>query len=733
MNLLAPGALAQPLARRDLVIVPIENQGRQDWTVKDPIALRYYQLRDEERFLLGLLDGRLSLDEIVARFEQRFAPRRLRRTELAGFLSLLYREGLVAASAFGQGEQLLARFAAQQRRSWLMALGNLLAIRLPGINPDRFLTAAAPWLTWLFSPACLVLVLVLLTTAVSVALVNFGPLVERLPRLTEFFGPHNLIWLAASLAAVKTLHELGHAVTCKQFGGACNRLGIMLLVFTPALYCDVSDAWMFRERWKRIAVSAAGVAVELILAALAVLVWSMTQPGWMNALALNVMVVCSVNTLLINGNPLLRYDGYYVLADWLGTPNLQQQASAAVRRSLAWLLAGVTADQPRFLAEPGRAVLWSYAIMSLIYRGVVVVGILWVVDATLRPLGLGAISLLIALIVIASIVAGPLSRVASFLNDPTLRRQFNGRWFLASVTIFAGAIAAIAMVPMPVRVTAPVVLRPRNGRPIYVTTAGVLASAKPAGERVAAGELVAQLTNRRLELQVAELASRTAQQRLLAEHLSLRQHRDPELGDQLPAAETRLKDLEMQVSELHREIARLQLVAPITGTILPPPCTAKAAGDDLSSFVGTPQAPHNLGCYLESGALLCTIGDPQQSEAVAIVDQTEVQALHEGQLVRLMLRQIPRQILRGRVIEISRVQSDHIPPEIVSERMIPVHTGPEGRVRPLHTYYQAVITLEPHDKILLSGAVGWARIEVAPQPLWLRSYRSVRNTLRTPW
>src|SRR5262245_33637445 len=168
-------AISLPLARRDLQIVPIENRGRQDWTVKDPVALRYYQLRDEERFILNLLDGRLSLDEIIARFERRFAPRRLRRSELAGFLSLLHREGLVTAAALGQGEHLLARAAAQHRRLWLMALTNVLAIRLPGINPDRWLSAAAPYVVWAYSPACLFFVSTLIAVAIAVVTINFGP------------------------------------------------------------------------------------------------------------------------------------------------------------------------------------------------------------------------------------------------------------------------------------------------------------------------------------------------------------------------------------------------------------------------------------------------------------------------------------------------------------------------------------------------------------------------------
>jgi putative peptide zinc metalloprotease protein len=735
MSTLALGdASVLPLARPDLVIVPVEYRGEPYWTVKDPVALRYYQLRDEERFILGLLDGRLSLDEIVERFEEQFAPRRLRRSELAGFLAMLHREGLVAGIAPGQGEQLLARAAARRWQTWLAALGNVLAIRLPGINPDRFLSAVTPRLSWIYSPAFLFACLLLMAAAATVTLVHFGSLVERLPRLSEFFGPGNLVALAVSLAIVKTLHELGHAVTCKHFGGECNRLGIMLLVFTPALYCDVSDAWMFRDRWRRIAVSAAGVAVELVLAALATLVWSLTQPGWINSLSLNVMFVCSVSTLLINGNPLLRYDGYYVLADWLGTPNLQQQASAALRRGAAWLLAGVELDAPRFLAEPGPILLWSYAIASAIYRCLVIVGILWVLDAALRPRGLSVITMLIALIVLASIVADPVAKTAGFLRSPARRKQVRGRWLLVSTLLLVAMLALVALIPLPMRVSAPAITRPDGGSQVYVTTAGVLTFAAAAGERVEVGQRIAELVNRRLELEVAELASREAQQRLQVAHLALRQHRDEALADQLPAAEKRLADLSQQLLEKRREQTRLTLVAPKGGTVLPPPArTPESADGNLVSFQGTPQQPENLGCFLEAGTLLATIGDPQKLEALALVAETDVENLREGQRVRLALHQLPGQVWFGRVREISRLRSEELPPQIVAERLVPLETGPDGRARPAHTYYQATVTLEPRDDPPLVGAIGWASIEVDPQPLWRRLYRAVRGTLRTPW
>jgi putative peptide zinc metalloprotease protein len=342
--------------------------------------------------------------------------------------------------------------------------------------------------------------------------------------------------------------------------------------------------------------------------------------------------------------------------------------------------------------------------------------------------------MLIATIVLVSVAAGPVSSAARFLNNPSGRRQINGRWVLISTLLLAGIFAAVALIPLPVRVAAPAVTRPRDGRQVYVPTAGVLIYAKAAGEFVAAGETLARLTNRHLELEVAELASLAEQQRLQVAHLALRQHRDPPLGDQLPAAEKRLADLNEQVAQKRRELARLVLVAPVAGTVLPPPPRfADAADEHLVSFAGTPQQAQNLGCYLETGTLLCTIGDPQQIEVLAIVDESAVQGLREGQVVRLALAQIPGQILYGRVQEVSRIQSDDLPPQIVAERMIPLHTRSDGRVQPLHTYYQAVVALDPHDQTPLLGAIGWAKIEVDPQPLWLRAYRGLRGTLRTPW
>ncbi|HEX5105719.1 MAG TPA: HlyD family efflux transporter periplasmic adaptor subunit, partial [Pirellulaceae bacterium] len=673
-----------PAARRDLLACAVEFRGQRYWTIKDPVSLRYYQLRDEEHFVLGLLDGRHSLAEIVERFERRFAPRRLRSGDLAGFLLMLHREGLVVASAWGQGEHLIERRQQKRREKILAQWMNVLAIRLPGVNPNRLLDFLVPRFAWLFSLWTLLIVTTLIGTALLVAAVNFGTLIARLPTFHEFFGPGNILWLAAALALVKVLHELGHAVACKSFGGECNRLGVMLLVFVPALYCDVSDAWMFARPLRRIAVSAAGMAVELVLAAVAAVLWAVTEPGWFNALCLNILFVCSVGTLFINGNPLLRYDGYYILADLLGTPNLSQQASAALRRWSARLFAGVDFDQPKLLAEPGWVLLLGYGLASTIYRGLVILAVLWLIQAALAPLGLAVVAQLVTLLVLGALASGPARAVVRFLRDPGKRSRIQPGRALASMMVLAGVSAAVLTIPLPSRVTAPVVLRPEGARQVYVTTAGMLESSVAGGDVVSEGQTLARLHNRTLEVEAVELQSRLKQQRLHVQQLEIRRHDVPALGDQLPAAQEALQDLQEQFELKRRDLDRLVLTAPIAGVVIPPPAVAGPSDqDELPGLTGTPLDAENQGCRLEAGSSFCQIGDPERLQAVIIVNEADVQRLRPGQLVRLNLQQTPGEIRTGRVREVARVNAGDVPPELITANLLPIRRGASGQPGPI--------------------------------------------------
>ena len=175
--------------------------------------------------------------------------------------------------------------------------------------------------------------------AAALVFTHFDAFQARLPTFQQFFAGHNWLLLAAALAGAKVLHEFGHGLACKRFGGECHEMGVMLLVFTPCLYCNVTDSWMLPSKWRRAAIAAAGMYVELALAAGATFLWWFSNPGIVNSLSLNTMFICSVSTLAFNANPLLRYDGYYILSDLLEIHNLRQKADAVIRRAVTrWTL-----------------------------------------------------------------------------------------------------------------------------------------------------------------------------------------------------------------------------------------------------------------------------------------------------------------------------------------------------------------------------------------------------------
>ena len=304
---------ARPLLlerRQDLDAEWLIVRGQRWWRLKDPIRMKFWQFGEEEYFLWSQLEAGVSLEELQQRFRGDSRRRRIELPQLHQFLGTLHREGLVFSTAARQADILLDRDDRQRSQRKLQWLTNLLAIRFRGLDPTRLLEWLHPRVAWLFTPWSLLAFGLLVLSAVLLAGCELETILARLPGASEFLTPTNLVWLAATLGAMKACHEMGHAgSTCRQFGGRCHELGVMLLVFTPCLYCNVSDAWLLPNRWRRMAISAAGMCVEIVLAATATWLWWFSEPGLFSTLCLNVMVIGSVNTLLFNGNPLLRFDG----------------------------------------------------------------------------------------------------------------------------------------------------------------------------------------------------------------------------------------------------------------------------------------------------------------------------------------------------------------------------------------------------------------------------------------
>ena len=304
------------------------------------------------------------------------------------------------------------------------------------------------------------------------------------------------------------MHEFGHGLCCKHFRGECHEMGVMILVLTPCLYCNVSDSWMLPSKWQRAAIGAGGMYVELVLASLATFVWWFSEPGVLYYLCLNVMFVCSVSTLVFNANPLLRYDGYYILADLTEIPNLRQKATSILSRKLGdWCLGLEQPDDP-FLPQRNQLFFALYSVAAAIYRWVVVFSILWFLYKVFQPYHLERIGQMIALASLWGLVVMPLYQVGKFFYVPGRLDKVKKPRMYASVGILAAVVAAVLFLPLPHSVMATLEVQPRDAAQVWVDVPGggqlVAVYVKP-GQQVHKNQPLALLKNLDLALEIEKL------------------------------------------------------------------------------------------------------------------------------------------------------------------------------------------------------------------------------------
>ncbi len=719
--------------RPDLAVQRQTFQGRNYWVIKDPVALKYYRFEEEEYALLEMLDGEISLDEIQSRFDERFAPQRITLQELHQFVGMLYRSSLVVSDARGQGQQLRQRRQQNARRQLWSSLGNVLAFRFKGFDPDRLLAWLDSLIGWLFSKPAIVACLTLAVLALLLVTVEFDVFVAKLPAFHEFFAAKNWIWLALTLAVTKVLHELGHGLACKHVGGECHEMGVMLLVLTPCLYCNVSDSWMLPSKWRRAAIGAAGMYVEIMLASLCTFLWWFSQPGLLNYLCLNVMFVCSVSTIIFNANPLLRYDGYYILSDLIEIPNLRQKATAILQRKLsAWLL-GLRESRDPFLPQRRQMLFALYSLAAAAYRWVVALSILWFLYRVFEPYGLQIIGQTIALASLYGLAIHPLWRLGKFFYQPGRIRAVKKPRMLASAAAIVAVLLGILLIPLPHHVTCSLHVQPRGADAVYVDVAGIVEQihARP-GQSVKKDQPLLTLSNIDVELAIEGIRGERAQLVSRLESLRQRAFEDENAGLEIAQVEESLAALDQLIEKRRRDLSRLTIVAPAAGVVVPPPLVRPAGYDSgrLPTWSGTPLEAKNHGAFLSDGVLVCQVGDPRRLEAVLAIDQTDIEFVREGQTVEVFLEQLPGRTFTSTIRQISQVDMKTTPRNLSSKGGGDLATTADatGRERPLSTTYQANAPLDDPAGQLVLASTGRAKIRIGYQTVATRVWRYVCHT-----
>ncbi|MBI3408450.1 MAG: efflux RND transporter periplasmic adaptor subunit [Planctomycetes bacterium] len=622
--------------RVDLGITPQRYEGRTYFVIKDPVSLRYYRFKEQEHFLLHMMDGKHTLDDTQKQFEQRFRPERLTLEDLEHFGQQLLTAGLVQNESPQAGQQLYDRRAKRKRTELLQTFTNILYIKIPIFDPEKILSKMLPYLRWMFTTWFLVLSVGIMLGAVLLVLTHFETFLSRLPSYQEFFSFKTVVYLWAALGVVKVIHEFGHGLSCKAFGGEVHEMGFLLLCLSPAMYCNVSDAWTLPSKWKRIIISGAGIYVELMIAAIATFIWwnSPNQP-FLNNLCLSLMIVCSVSTVVFNGNPLMRYDGYYVLADWLEIPNLRDKANRYLQRIVMEHCLGIEVQPEPYMDLTRRILFVSYAAVSWVYRWVVTFVILKFMATFLKPYKLEILSTMLAFAALGSMVGWPLFR----LIKNTRKRGRLPDMKSTRVTVSAACVAVLLLVffflPLPVtriRQSGLVQVQPRVLAQVHIQVPGTLERLRvKEGEKVNKGKILAEFSNQELTLRMAEASTNVEIKRKVVElyNARLTQTRDQRersgLDKTLVTAKSELASAETALAQLQDEEKYLVLKAPIDGVVIGLP-QIDEVGKRFDKEQSTP---------------FCSIGDSKFLRVLVPVPPADFQLLVEN-----MKKQAPAVTIR---------------------------------------------------------------------------------------
>jgi putative peptide zinc metalloprotease protein len=720
--------------RPDLQIEQHTHQGKLFWVIKEPLGLRYFRFLEEDFRLLTWLDGTCSLDDLKARFDEEFVPQTITVPDLWQFVSMLHDNNMLVSNATGQGVQLHKRDRERRWKDFKARVSNVLAIRVKGIDPDPFLAWLYRWTSWFFTKTAVVLCGLLGLSAVGLILVHFNTFQTRLPTFHEFFASSNWIYLGCVLVGTKVLHEFGHGLSCKHFGCECHELGVLLLVFTPCMYCDVSDSWRLRSKWKRAAVAAAGMYVELCLASIATWIWWNTSgESVLNNICLCIMFVSSVSTLMFNANPLMRYDGYYILSDLTEIPNLREKSVTSLSRKAGQWLFEMDEPDTTYYPERNTGFFAAYAVAATLYSWFVTISILWFLHRVLKPYRLEIFGELMALFSLWSLAALPITTGVKYLTVPgritTVRKM---RMALAAAVVLL-LLAAVIWLPLPYHVTCQLEIRPREAASIYVATPGRLDQiCVQAGEHVASGTVLAVTQNSDVAARLLEIESRRTLNATEIKNLNfLSGAAAAEARKQLPQLQESLRSLDEQLAEKRREQAFLTLRAPTAGTILPPPPNQPQTDDDaaLPTWSGTPLDPQNLGAWLPTRTLFCQIGDPTKWEAILIIDQADMDFVQRQQTVSIKLDELPDQTFTGTISDISNTDLK-IAPQALSHKnggALTTKGTAAGSERPLNISYEARVPLDDPQQVLLPRLRGRAKIDAGSMSLGDRLWRYISH------
>lgn len=723
----------RPRISADIQINSRIYRGEQWYVLQRKGSKRIYRINRSARLILGRCDGSNTLEQILA---QVLAPLRdndgtrgknstvrsdiahedndvsasntINETEMLRTINHFLHEGFVTVEGVsGIPVDALRR----NKKSWWKKLENPLAIRIPLWDPDQFLLRHIRHVRPLFGMFSLLLWLCFVIYGVILAGGHWPEITHNV--IDRILQPANLLWLWLIYPATKFIHEMGHAFATRACGGEVHEIGIMILFGIPIPYVDASAASAFVQKRHRLLVDAIGIMLELGIAVAALLLWLAVEPGLVSQFAYNTMIICSVSTLLFNGNPLARFDGYYLLADFLELPNLGDRAASYWGYLFRRYAFGVADAQfPTTLRE--RCWLATYGVGAFFYRTLLLIGITWIAMQKFLLIGLG-----IGLVFSYQKIFLPAHKLLAYLTGTRL-----GNSRRRAISLTTGTICAIALwfffMPINLQRVLPAVVWMPEQTQIRATTQGIIHKLWiNEGEHVETGQILITLEDPYLTSEKADTQAR------LAEANALYQAARVEDIAKAVQLEEEIKSITAALDRIDQRIDQLTLRSRKAGIFYLP------AG-----------APPPLQRFVTQGDLVAYVVKPGTSVIHALVSQEDMGLLQKAlerstslkqappKTAQIWIANWPSQRFVGHITRATPAASRQLPSAVLGSfggGDIPVDPMDESGQTAVREWFQLEITLEDGLATRWLGARAWVNVDLDKEPMGTQLYRHLRQ------
>ncbi|MEE9493835.1 MAG: biotin/lipoyl-binding protein [Gammaproteobacteria bacterium] len=678
-----------------------EYRGKPSFVLQDKSSGRHHRVNSTARYLVGLMDGQHTIEQIWDASMDRLGDAAPTQDQMIKLFGQLHSADLLRCDIPPDSAELFRRFQKHQKQQLKQRWMNPLAIRIPLFDPQQFLTRHLGKIQWLFSQSILIVYSIIILAALVLTGMHWPEITGQM--FERALAPENLIILWLTYPVVKTLHEFGHAFATRVWGGEVHEMGITLLVLMPIPYVDASSANAFPDKNRRMIVGASGMLVEWFVAAMAVFIWVNAEPGLVRDVAWNVMLIGGLSTLLFNGNPLLRFDGYYILADAVEIPNLAKRSQQHLGYLIKRHLFGVEEVESVATSDGERRWFTGYGIASFSYRMFIMTAIILFIASKYFIVGI-----LLAIWAGVSQIIFPLFKQVRFvLTNPQIRTH---RVRAVSTSVAIILISALLLFVAPA--------------PEHSKAEGVLWLAEQAHIRTGADGFVAELLTKPdqivnkgdalIRLEDPELQAKLKILEAQVQELQVR-YNSHWSDDQVQAkmVQAQIEATQADLSRTQERVDHLLVRSPVSGRFVVP------ASDDLP------------GRFLKQGEVVAYVVDQPLTRARIVVPQQYADRVRSStQAIELRPIEDISRVITAQIKRERPAASNRLPSKALGTRGggdIAVDPADMDGLKTAQSIFQFDLVLPEDANLSYSGSRVYVRFDHGTQPLGIQWYRSLRQ------